>query len=239
MQKIYLPPDLQRAVALCRCAIYVVFGALTVLASFLADELSFNWLAMCIVQALLMQGLLRRFSHRVTMQVLYLTEWLWVIVLALSVGLSAPEVAVFLLVVLVCHTTLWGGRWCLLAMGCGLVCAWSLEQTNGFTLVSSVWVSGLAVTASAVFMLVICSIAHHQVRQQLSYALLQKQQNNLLLRYLPKELPAHLDTTASLPFQRQWVSVMFVDVVGFTRSVQALPLEDLSNLLNRFFDEAH
>jgi class 3 adenylate cyclase len=239
VQKIYLPPDLQRAVALCRYAIYAVFGALTVLASFLADELSFNWLALCIVQALVVQGLLRRVTHRVTMKLLYLTEWLWVIVLALVVGLPAAAVASFLLVVLVCHTTLWGGRWCLLTLGCGLICAGLLEQMIGFTLVSNLWVSGVAVTASAVFMLVICSIAHHQVRQQLSYGLLQKQQNNLLLRYLPKELPAHLDTTASLPFQRQWVSVLFVDVVGFTRSVRALPLEELSNLLNRFFDEVH
>lgn len=239
MQKIYLPPDLQRAVALCRYAIYAVFGALTVLASFPADELSFNWLALCIVQALVVQGVLRRVTHRVTMKILYLTEWLWVVVLALVVGLPAAAVASFLLVVLVCHTTLWGGRWCLLAMGCGLSCAWLLEHVIGFTLVSNLWVSGVAVTASVVFMLVICSIAHHQVRQQLNYGLMQKQQNNLLLRYLPKELPAHLDTTASLPFQRQWVSVMFVDIVGFTRSVQALPLEELSMLLNKLFDEVH
>ncbi len=225
--------------ALCRYAIYSVFGGLTVLASFLAGELSFNWLVLCIVQALVVQGVLQHIAHRFTMKMLYLTEWLWVIVLALLVGLPAAAVASFLLVVLVCHTTLWGGRWCLLAMVCGLFCAWMLKTSAGFNVVDNPWVSGVAVTASAVFMLVNCSIAHHQVRQQLNFGLMQKQQNNLLLRYLPKELPVHLDTTASLPFQRQWVSVMFVDVVGFTGSVQALPLEELSNLLNKLFDEVH
>lgn len=239
MQKIYFPPDLQRAVVLCRYAIYIAFGTLTVQASFLGDELSFNWLALSSVQALLIQVLLQHTTHRITMKLIYLTEWLWVVVLALVVGLPMTAVASFLLVALVCHTTLWGGRWCLLMLCCGLLCAWLLEKTIGFSFVSNFWVSAVAVTASAVFMLVICSIAHHQVRQQLNYGLIQKQHNNLLLRYLPKELPAHLDTNASLPFQRQWVSVLFVDVVGFTRTVQALPLEELSSLLNRFFDEVH
>ena len=225
--------------ALCRYAIYTVFGGLIVVQSFRAGHLSINWLSLCLVQAIIVQWLLQYTIHRATMQALYLTEWLWVLVLAFAAGLPVIAVATFLLVVLVCHTTLWGGRWCLLAMSCGVMGAWLFEEMVGITFVNDVWVSAIALVAGVIFMLVICSIAHHQVRQQVNNGLLLKQQKDLLLRYLPKELPIHLDAKAALPFQRQWVSVLFVDVVGFTGSVQTLPLEELSELLNQFFDVVH
>ncbi|XOV83698.1 MAG: adenylate/guanylate cyclase domain-containing protein [bacterium] len=239
VQPIYFPPDLQRAVALCRYAIYTAFGSIIVLHTIRAGEFSINWLTICIAQSIIVQWVLQRTVHRIVMQAIYLTEWLWVVAVALGVGLPSAAAASFLLVVLVCHTTLWGGRWCLFVLSCGLTCAALFGSYVGFRIVEDIWITAVSLAAGVIFMLAICSIAHHQVRQQLNHGLWLKQQNTLLLRYLPKELPVHLETMSSLPFQRQWVTVLFVDVVGFTRSMQALPLEELSALLNKLFDDVH
>lgn len=190
-----------------------------------------------------MQWVLKRTIHRFTMQATYFIEWLLVVAFVCWVGLSALAALAVLLVVLVCYTTLWGWRWCLLFVAIGGLCGSGFWYLNAISFPRDIWVDSLALGAAGLFMLVICSIAHYQVQQQLNYGLALKNRNSLLLSYLPTDLPAYLPAylgeDRAMPFQRQWASVMFIDVVDFTRAVQNLPVEDLSTLLNEFFDGVH
>jgi class 3 adenylate cyclase len=239
VQKIFFPPELDRAVLRCRYALYLAIGVLVVLQTWRQGSVSSFWLLICLMQAAAAQWLLKRAIHRSIMQAIYLVEWLLVVAFVCWVGLSALAAVAALLVVLVCYTTLWGWRWCLLYVASGGLCGLGFWYFDTISFPRDIWVDSLALGAAGLFMLVICSIAHHQVRQQLRYGLALKNRNSLLLRYLPTDLPSYLGDNRAMPFQRQWASVMFIDVVDFTRAVQQLPVEDLSILLNEFFDGVH
>jgi class 3 adenylate cyclase len=60
-------------------------------------------------------------------------------------------------------------------------------------------------------------------------------EKRLLQRYLPRELPAHVAGGNPGRAERLWLTVAFIDLVGFTQATRMLPAEILSCLLNDFF----
>jgi class 3 adenylate cyclase len=96
---------------------------------------------------------------------------------------------------------------------------------------SLAWVLGFAVTISL--------IAHRQAHSLLHSGARIKSTNRSLLRYLPREVVRHLKrNTAAAPIERQWMTVVFVDLVGFTGAARAMPAESLYRVVNDFFASA-
>ncbi len=132
------------------------------------------------------------------------------------------------------NTALWGLRVGLLHLLAALG-LWQL-QCPGCGWISQPRVQDLAALAAAlVFMLAICALAYHQAQRFISARRHKSAQLRRLLRYLPEDISPQLNASADVQ-QRVWMSVAFVDLVGFTRAVRDLPAEQLHEMLNTFLD---
>lgn len=149
--------------------------------------------------------------------------------------LSTLGVMSLLLVVLAANTALWG--WRRLPMfvpvaGLGLGIAELLADTAWRT--GPIWLDAWSVCGGMLFVLVICAVSHSQAEQLVGLSRHLRREKHTLLRYLPSDLPDHLQHQQRLAMRRQWVTVVFIDLVGFTRTSNELPPEALAELLNRF-----
>jgi class 3 adenylate cyclase len=77
-------------------------------------------------------------------------------------------------------------------------------------------------------------VAHAQASQLVRVGVTLKSEKRSLLRYLPKDLSAHIQGSHEGGVRRAWLTVVFVDLVGFTKATQELPAEALVTLLNDF-----
>lgn len=85
------------------------------------------------------------------------------------------------------------------------------------------------------FTILISLVAHKQAHVLLRSGARIRHVNRSLLRYLPDEVAHHLQRPDGPIVERQWMSVTFVDLVGFTEATRRLPVESLSAVINDFF----
>lgn len=161
--------------------------------------------------------------------------------LLLLSDLSVVAAGAFAFTVLACHTAIWGWRWLLSSVFVGFVFGGLLYVLGQqqivsleFVLFGVPWVDGLAALASVGFMLMISAVAYQQAQQILRAGQLLKNNQQALMRYLPKDLPEHLLGGSAYSIQRVWLTVVFVDLVGFTQATQRLSAEELAEVLNTF-----
>lgn len=178
-------------------------------------------------------------SHRGQL-VVYGLEWLAMLAL---LGLSAlPWLtrAAVVFVFLACNTALWGWRWMAVLAAAGGVMAVGLARL-GFVAdsVTDTLIDAAAAAATLVFVLIVCAVAHNQAQVLLQLRHTLSHEKHTLLRYLPKNLPGYLAAADASAVQHQWLTIVFVDLVGFTQATKALTADALTARLNLFLSVSH
>jgi class 3 adenylate cyclase len=218
------------------CARYCIYVSLFALASLdlALREQSFNQgLLYLLIAPCVLHALYPRLRYRGLLLGLYQMEWLLGLVVLLLTGVSQGVLLTMVLAFLTANTALWGAGWlavCLVSGG--LVQAaftWPVPSTGWLQLAALVWTSAM--------LLGICAVAHWQANQLIAAWHRAMGENRSLLRFLPRQLPTFLRAGATPRVERTWLTVMFVDLKGFTRATRTLPSEALAEVLNDSFEE--
>ncbi len=148
-----------------------------------------------------------------------------VIVPGLLVWTDTPTEAVlfFAYVGLVCNAALWGFSSVPLACSCGLFVAALFAQVGGL--------STVALSGMALFSLLLAGLAHGQTWLQISGKDRLRERALDLQRYLPEGFDPEVTHV------RQWLTIAFIDLGGFTRAVNLLSPELMREVLNDFLGE--
>lgn len=234
MRTLSFAPQFLSAMAACRYAVYGYLALLVGLTWWQGDADPSWALAYFVVAPPLLQIVLYRKGRRDAFVALHVIECISVSAMAGVCGLPLITCAMVAVVLLASNTALWGWRWLpVFILGCGGGLA--AVADSGAMHQLDVLVDGLAGAGALVFLLVICAVAHVQAEQLVQRGTALRSEKLALLRYLPKEVVTHLHPTAMAPFERDWLTVAFVDLVGFSKATLELPAEALSILLNDFF----
>ncbi len=231
--------------SLCRAAVYAWFGAAVAIGVWSADSALADTLILPIVGALLLgacwllvEVTLQRGSPRGLLFVLHLAECAGLMFCAKAWAFSLLGGLWLLAIVLAANTALWGWRKLLqftpaaaLGYGSGMLATGDLSL-NWQALYP--WLDAWLVCGGMVFVLAVCAVAHNQAQQLLAFSRHLRAEKHTLLRYLPSDLTAHLHTAGNDGVRREWMTVAFIDLVGFTRATNELPPEALIEFLNRF-----
>ena len=119
-------------------------------------------------------------------------------------------------------------------MAAGL--AWRGAVTSGAADAAVDLAAGIA---TLLFLLMVCAVAHNQAQVLLRLRHTLSDEKHTLLRYLPKNLPGYLAAPADSAVQREWLTVVFVDLVDFTQATKTLTAEALTYRLNLFLSVSH
>jgi len=133
------------------------------------------------------------------------------------------------------NAALFGQRWVgLFAFAC-IGAAFSANHEMPIVLVQHQPIAAGSVVWVLLFSVAIGLVAHKQAHVILRSGARIKGVNRSLMRYLPKEVLRHLQHIPQQMVERQWMTVTFVDLVGFTEAARRLPVESLSAVINDFF----
>lgn len=238
MQSVSFSPQFAQALTLCRSAIYLAFAGLLALANLRRGEPVQLLLIYFFVAPVILHSALPKLKNRALHVGVYLGEWVLTFTVVSICGASVVVCLVVMVVFQACNTALWGWRMLLLLTGSGALTYLVLRAVGVEVLLDQdPLVDGIAACLGFAFLLAICGVAHTQAQRLMSVGTALKSEKRALLRYLPKEVSAHLSsagTGAQTAVHRQWLSVAFVDLVGFTKATQELPAEALVTLLNDF-----
>ncbi len=148
-----------------------------------------------------------------------------VIVPGLLVWSDTPTEAVlfFAYVGLVCNAAMWGIASVPLACSCGLFVAVLFAQVGGLSIV--------ALSGMALFSGLLGGLAHGQTWLQISGKDRMREKALALRRYLPEGFDPEVTHV------RQWLTIAFIDLGGFTRAVNLLSPELMREVLNDFLGE--
>jgi len=148
-----------------------------------------------------------------------------VIVPGLLVWSDTPTEAVlfFAYVGLVCNAAMWGIASVPLACSCGLFVAVLFAQVGGLSIV--------ALSGMALFSGLLGGLAHGQTWLQISGKDRMREKALALRRYLPEGFDLEVTHV------RQWLTIAFIDLGGFTRAVNLLSPELMREVLNDFLGE--
>ena len=228
------------ALTLCRLLVYVAFGLLIVLSARDLDRHIIAGLAYFLMLPLLQHKALSVLRRRVLHLGAYVLEWLCTFTVVL---LCHPPVGVVLVVVLVfltSMTALWGWRLLpVIGLSGALVIGVLLLVGVELPIYQNPLVDGLATLVGCAFVLALCAVAHHQASELVQIGASLRSQRQALLRYLPKDVSAHLKAVNSGGVRQVWLTVAFVDLVGFTRATRELPAEALATMLNDFLSSVN
>ena len=93
---------------------------------------------------------------------------------------------------------------------------------------------------AGLFVLIYCTVLGHvayvQALQRHGNQLEIRALNARLCQYLPSGLAVRLEASGSPRLQRNWLTVAFVDLVGFTRMVERMPVEELNLILDAYLE---
>ncbi len=117
------------------------------------------------------------------------------------------------------------------------VCSVAFYAAVGYAAVSR----GVAIDVFAgLFLLGYCTLLGHvafvQALQRHGNQLEIRALNARLRQYLPQVLAARLQVAGVPRLQRRWLTVAFVDLVGFTRLVERVPVEELNLILDAYLE---
>gem|GEM_PF-2111450 len=236
MEKLSLTPAFVRTLNLDRYSFYASYGAL---AWWLGAH---GFAAFCAAAAIVMHVVqsLIQLRRQVVWQSAYALEFSLALLLALLEGLTLVMTGVLLLVFLASNTALWGPR-ALPWLGCAgiAIVAVVVALRGPLILVSHPATDVLALFVACVFMLAVCAVSHRQAQTILAAKQSVAHQKRALLRYLPRDFPAHLAQRGEGQVTRAWFSIAFVDLTGFTQATRDLPAEELNPMLSEFFSEVN
>ena len=229
----------------CRAAVYLWFGVAAAFTAWFSDSSGTLTNSLPVVGGLLL-GACWSLLY-VALQCGYRRRLLWVLHLAdCAVLMFCAKVWAFslagglwlLAIVLAANTALWGWRRLLVFMpaaalgyGSGYLAAADSSLSWQAT---HPWLDAWLVCGGMAFMLAICAVAHNQAQLLLGISRHLRAEKHTLLRYLPSDLPDQLQDAVDQGVRREWMSVVFIDLVGFTRATDELPPEALIEFLNRF-----
>ena len=130
-------------------------------------------------------------------------------------------------ILVVCNCALWGPlSWPTVAAGCGLF--WSLQRTD------LVWNLDWAVALAGFSMFIICVLVHWRARRLLQAQAALKAKTVSLGRFLPSDV-----SVEERSGERCFITVAFVDMVGFTQAMAVHGDQAVSERLHDFFGEVH
>jgi len=238
-------PSFTRAMGYCRNAVYAWFAVAVLLINrSVPDHLLQPAVgassALAVVCWLLLTAALQTPRRQWTLLGLHLIECLVLLMCARLWMLSAISLFSLSLVALAANTALWG--WQRLAvfvpaaglgLGIGELLSVSAQRIDPFW--PDVWFGA----GGTLCVLTICALSHSQVQQFVGLSRHLRNERRTLLRYLPSDLPAHLRHPRNRGMHRQWMTVVFIDLVDFTQASNELPPEALVDVLNRFMAQVH
>jgi class 3 adenylate cyclase len=151
----------------------------------------------------------------------HVVETLLVPTFLYMVGVGYGEILLFVWLTLLCNVSLWGA-YSLPSILSGSLLLLALAGVRSLDVVelnvAVAWTIGLAV------------IVHRQANQQYLRKEDLRQREKDILKFLPQEF----DPKSRQQHQRQWLTVAFVDLGGFTAAVEQLAPEVVREVLNEF-----
>lgn len=163
--------------------------------------------------------------HMVESVALPLTLWL--------AGYPEALMAAAFVALILCNALLWGGR--SVPMLCTVFALGVSVAVVGTKYTSVPDVAGLALSAYGfvlVLVLAVASIAHSRTHTFMRGSIHLRRQNTDLRRYLPTDLVPGVD--AHRQSERVWLTIVFIDLCGFTAAIDRLPAEATEEILNDF-----
>jgi class 3 adenylate cyclase len=235
VQTVSFSPRFVQALTLCRCAVYLAFAGLIALGAVRRGEPVSPLLIYFFVVPIVLHSVLPKVKKRALHVGLYIGEWILSFAVVLICGASIVVCLVVMVVFQACNTALWGWRMLPLLTGSGALTYLILLAAGvDVLIVQDVLVDGLAACLGFAFLLAICGVAHTQAQRLMSVGMALKTEQRALLRYLPKEVSVRHGSASETGVHRQWLTIAFVDLVGFTKATSELPAEALETLLNDF-----
>ncbi len=229
------------AMVLCRYTVYLFLLGMAAAHGLLSDNHLNPWLVYFVAVPVLFHGVLvfgfeaQRWRFD-TLQWLHLLEFLITYAVLLDLRVGGMFTLAVAWIFFASNTALWG-----LAQG--------LLQISAAGLMWGVWCGGcvlssipvldrVALAGSYCFMLTVCVVAHRQARSLLAARRSAHTTMRQLLRYLPDDMARWVQSPGAVGLRRIWVTVAFVDLVGFTQAARELPEDILHARLNRFLSVA-
>ncbi len=215
----------------CRYLIYLSFAALTAAHFWLTGYVALVVFAYFFVAPMLLHwALLQLRSSGALITVHLLEAGLLVFMLGWSVPVEVVQLAA--VIALASNTALWGLIYAPLFLTTILVPLLGVTK-KGFG-AHITFFDGAAAVVGLVFLLAICSVVHNHTRQLAAVGMHLRRQRHQLLRYLPADFPRHFNEGPAPAVREEWLTVAFVDVVGFGQLMNCLPASVSQRLLNQF-----
>lgn len=196
---------------------------------------AWGFAAFCLVAPIAMQ-IAGRSRRRAVWRGAYAVECVIGMVAAVLAKLTLIMLLVLGLIYAAVNVALWGPRawWSIGGAGCAAAIA-VVAARGPLNLPAAPLVDLGALCLAGVFMLAIGMLAHRQAQTILRAKLSADDARRALLRYFPRDFPAHLRERGEGGVARVWLSVAFVDLGGFAVATRHLPPEELGEMLNDFF----
>ena len=204
-----LSPQLKRSIRIFRYVVYVCLVALSFLQAWSIMFPVSTWISLLVLIPLLWQGLSDRgylgWSH--TLEALSVPALLWVLDLHLaSLGFAA--------ITALCNLSLWGSR---LVPGIA----------SGLTLLVVTAIHDISLVILAGWLITFACLVNGQARHHLNRKAQLKNRQADLMKFLPKDF-------AGEDYRRDWLTVGFLDLGGFTKAVDQMSPEMTRAVLNQF-----
>ena len=154
---------------------------------------------------------------------------------AIAAELTLVMTLVLALVYAAVNVALWGPRAWWSVGGAGGAAAIMVAARGPLNLSTAPLLDLVALCVAGAFVLGMATLAHRQAQTILSAKRSGDDARRALLRYFPRDFPAHLRERGEGGVARVWLSVAFVDLGGFAAATRHLPPEELGAMLNDFF----
>ena len=224
-----LDRQLNQIVRACRYGVYAGLLSFVVLDAYLQMVPLQGALALLVILPVLVQAALHRFNAWLASILVF--EVVLTIAILLLERSSVTILLAYLLVAIAGHGALWGIRSPpVLVSACALSCLlcaylWGVNLSHEARLDVPVLVAALLVTT------LFTVLAHAQTHRVLRWRSQALEQRRLLQRYLPDGILARGGGEKTV-----WMSVVFVDLVGFSTFAEQKPAESIRLILNDYFD---
>ncbi|NKC00346.1 MAG: hypothetical protein GKR90_17920 [Pseudomonadales bacterium] len=221
IETLVLPAGFLVQVRVFRYLVYATLTLLTFYNAYLQMLDVSGWVPLFIVLPIVFHQLAAQ--ENVGIQRAYAVEAILTPLLMQAVGLGMSEITVFAWLALLCNTSLLGIRsWAAALATLVLILSLAMRQVwDVEMLVIISWTIGLAI------------LVNQRAEQQIVGKELLRERHKDTLRFLPLAF----DAKTGSAHQRQWLTVAFIDLGGFTAAVERLAPEVVRDVLNEFLSQ--